>query len=312
MTEPQSDDDSVSNGTIREIEGRERIYYDGYWIRYYSPPAETLTAKKNLIANLTRRTFHHTESGINTPGENLELARIAYDKAEREEEKRVNAAMLAGALFNRATDIFTIIVELADKGVNVRYDNQLMNECSEYLSQAMELGKSVRHFSGSEGIDELWGEPLKAFTLSLSDFYESRYIKISMSMREIDRIYRTLSASLSALDFFDDAREYLKEFAEFAKRNSEIMRTDADHFQLWPRFVATAEKIENFIHNIPEDIDPNIKQHIVEGCDLLNSGRLLIGYISGARVPMPGTTERLLNRCKSFDELTAAISGESS
>ena len=42
--------------------------------------------------------------------------------------------------------------------------------------------------SGEEGIDELWGEPFRAFSVSVAEFYESRYIKIGQSMRDIDRI----------------------------------------------------------------------------------------------------------------------------
>ena len=41
---------------------------------------------------------------------------------------------------------------------------------------------------GEEGIDELWGEPFKAFTMPIEKFYESRYIKIAQTMRDIDAI----------------------------------------------------------------------------------------------------------------------------
>ena len=96
--------------------------------------------------------------------------------------------MLAGALFNRATDIFTSIVELAAKGVETSPDNELMRECEECFVEALRLGKTVKHYSGHEGIDELWGEPLKAFSMSLADCYESRYAKIAQTMRDIDRV----------------------------------------------------------------------------------------------------------------------------
>ena len=64
----------VANGTIRQIDGLDRIYYDGYWIRYYDVP-NNLTYKKSLIDQLTRRVFHHVETGINTPGNKLEEVR---------------------------------------------------------------------------------------------------------------------------------------------------------------------------------------------------------------------------------------------
>ena len=65
--------------------------------------------------------------------------------------------MLAGALFNRATDIFTKLVDLQALGVEISSDNALMRECGRCLQEALVLGKSVLHRSGDEGIDELWG-----------------------------------------------------------------------------------------------------------------------------------------------------------
>ena len=80
---------TIKNGSKKEVGGKSRIYYDGYWIRYYAPPAETLSAKKELLDMLTRRTFHHTEAGINTPGVNLDLARIAGETQPDPSKKRV-------------------------------------------------------------------------------------------------------------------------------------------------------------------------------------------------------------------------------
>ena len=89
---------------------------------------------------LTRRTFHHTEPGINTPGSKVESARLSFISEQDPAKKRVNAAMLAGALFNRATDIFTSIVDLESKGIAVNQDNNLMLECSACFEEALELG----------------------------------------------------------------------------------------------------------------------------------------------------------------------------
>ena len=41
----------VDNGTIKEIDGESRVYYEGYWIRYYDVP-NNLTYKKSLIDQL--------------------------------------------------------------------------------------------------------------------------------------------------------------------------------------------------------------------------------------------------------------------
>ena len=90
MSSPQlkvSTINKVSNGTIKNVEGEDRIFYDGYWIRYYNVP-DNLSYKKQLIDQLTRRVFHHTESGINTPGERLEEVRAAYEAEKDQARKR--------------------------------------------------------------------------------------------------------------------------------------------------------------------------------------------------------------------------------
>jgi len=109
----------VAPGAKRMIDGQWRVYYDGYWIKVYDPPADTLQAKKRLIEALTRRLFNHVEHGLNIPGTRMEEARRAYMCETDAAKKRVKGAMLAGALFNRATDVFTKIVELQALGVEI-------------------------------------------------------------------------------------------------------------------------------------------------------------------------------------------------
>ena len=74
--------------------------------------------------------------------------------------------MLAGALFNRATDIFRKLVELQADGVEIQ-GNPLTRECGKCLIEAMNLGHSVLHRSGEGGIDELWGEPFRRHPTTL-------------------------------------------------------------------------------------------------------------------------------------------------
>jgi len=182
----------VENGTHKCIDNKDCVYYDGYWIRFYPVPEDTLANRKRLILGMTRRAFHHTENGINTPGSRLEAVRSAYREETDPDCKRVNAAMLAGALFNRATDIFTSIVDLEEKGVAIAQDNELMVECGVCFAEALELGRQVKHRGGQEGIDEVWGEPFRAFTQPLSQVFESRYQKIAQTLRDLDNIVNKL------------------------------------------------------------------------------------------------------------------------
>ncbi|MGI9310278.1 MAG: hypothetical protein ACR2P7_01955 [bacterium] len=297
---PALSDAETENGVIKTIGGVARIFYDGYWIRYYQPPAETLAAKKELLDALTRRTFHHTEAGINTPSGRLEEARAAWEGEDDPRRKRVNAAMLAGALFNRATDIFTAIVDLEEHGVGVARTNELMEQCASCFAEALELGLQVKHSSGEPGVDELWGEPGKVFTMSVADYYCSRYRKVAQAMREIDRIGEVVRASVCRQVWFDGAAELVDAFIRTAKQECEVLRSDPDYFRIWPRFVADGELLLEYRAEIPPRASSDLKRHIKRGTHLLGAGKNLIGWIANVRVPMPASTEDFLRKCERY------------
>ncbi len=288
-------------GARKTIDGKECIFFEGYWIRYYAPPEDNLAQRKRLIDHLTRRTFHHTEPGINTPGEKLDSARAAYEAETDPERKRVNAAMLAGALFNRATDIFTSVVELAEKGVEISPTNELMRQCGRCFKEALDLGKQVRHYSGEEGIDEMWGEPLKAFTMPIAAFYEQRYVKIGQTMRDIDRVASELREIFDREEGYEGLGPLITEFAAAARIESETMRADAAIFQVWPRFVAASQKLVGFTPAPgTKRKSAAARQREEDARRLIRDGRDLITYLSGARVPMPKSTTTYIARCARF------------
>ena len=294
--------ENIKNGTRRMVGGKDCVCYEGYWIRYYPFPEDTLQARKRLISGLTRRTFHHTETGINTPGNALDAARAAYETEQDPTRKRVNAAMLAGALFNRATDIFRNVVDLAEKGVEISPTNELMRQCGRCFKEALELGRQVKHHSGEEGIDELWGEPLKAFTMPIASFYESRYLKISQTMRDIDRITQALIKVFANSSSYEGFAERLQAYSDAAKGEAETMRTDHEIFDVWPRFVASSEALQAFRPAAGASTDPGaVKRRESDELRLIDDGRRLISYLCGARVPMPKSTEAFLQRCAEFN-----------
>lgn len=294
------------NGTHQIFDDKECVYYDGYWIRYYPIPEESLANRKALIDSLTRRTFHHTEAGINTPGEKLEVAREAYERETDAARKRVNGAMLAGALFNRATDLFTAIVGLEEKGVKVSRDNELMRQCAACFKEALELGKQVKHYSGEEGIDELWGEPFKAFTQPLDTVFESRYRKISQTMRDIDLVCNEMIHSFQHDPTFDTAIPLIQRFQSAAKNQLEIMKSDDTFFQVWPDFIASREALDDY-RPTPRSQLKNERDHIDRGLKLITSGAALITYLSEARVPMPKTTQEFLAQCDRFEDTESQL-----
>ncbi|WP_291992812.1 hypothetical protein [Candidatus Accumulibacter sp. ACC003] len=300
-------DELPPEGTRRVIDNQERVLYDNYWIKTYPVPADSLLGKKSLIEALARRLFNHTEHGLNIPGCRLGDARQSYQAETNAARRRVKAGMLAGALFNRATDIFRRLVELQADGVEIRTDNALMRECGQCLLEAMDLGRFVLHRSGEEGIDELWGEPFRAFSIPIEDFYENRYIKIGQSMRAIDRIADAMVSNFGRIPTFESVEAPIRELANAARTKVETLRTDADIFDVWSHLVTAGERLADFTPQAAVDsLDagekrPGSRAHSVsDGVQLLRKGRDLIFYIVRARTPMPKSTGEYIERCEAY------------
>lgn len=304
---PDTTDSPIPLGAKRIIDGQLRVHYYGYWVKTYPVPADTLEAKKDLIAALTRRLFNHTEHGLNVPGTRLNEARRAYEQETDPARRRIKGAMLAGALFNRATGVFTQLVEIQKLGVEIQPDNPLMRACGEHLKEAIELGKLVRHRSGDEGIDELWGEPFKAFLLPLDTFYESRYVKIAETMRDIDSIAATLIKTFADLPAFGRIEASVRELAAAAKVKTETLRTDPDIFEVWTTLVASAEHLAGFEPQLTAGASARAKQEVSDALQLIREGKDLITYITRARVRMPKSTREFIERCDKFRSACTAL-----
>jgi hypothetical protein len=297
---------AIPFGKKQIVEGRLRVYYYGYWIKAYEVPADTLLAKKRLIEALTRRLFNHVEHGLNVPGLRLDEARRAFVDEDDPPRKRVKGAMLAGCLFNRAADIFTKLVEVQALGVTIAPDNALMRECGEHLQEALTLGRMVLHRSGEEGLDELWGEPFKAFAFPIEEFYNSRYIKIAQSMQAIDCIRDELVETFAIVSGFEGLDVLLRDFAQAAKVKCETLRTDVDIFDVWTSLVVCAESLAAFRPLLATDASLPERQRAAEGMQLVVDGKDLTAYVTRARVPMPKTTNEFLERCRTFRQRYAA------
>jgi hypothetical protein len=296
------DETRAAQGAKRAVEGQWRVFYDGYWIKAYDAPADTLLTKKKLIEALTRRLFNHVEHGVNIPGTRLEEARRAYALEGEPRRRRVKAAMLAGALFNRAADVFTKVVELQALGVDIRADNELVQQCGSHLQEALELGRQVLHRSGEEGIDELWGEPFKAFAFPIEEFYKSRYVKIAHAMRAIDRIAAVLGAVLEGRTAFFGIAPLIATFAAAARQKCETLHTDPEIFNVWAALVAVGEELAAFPAGVGgvESLDAE------RGMELVREAKEVIFMITRARVPMPKTTQALIERLEAYRSGTRA------
>lgn len=290
---------AVSNGTIKTIDRQKRIYFDGHWIKHYPYP-NTLAYKKELIDRLTKRVFRHTEPGINTPGNRLEEVREAYNNCSDHAQQRVLSSMLAGALLNRGSDILTKVVELEEMGVTVKSNNELLRECGRCFMGALEYGKHIRPLHGSEELDELWGEPFKAFTMPIDQFLETRYIKMAQAINDIDQVSNTLMELFGTDEIFTGVPEMISELAEAAKLAIETDKRDPDIIHIWPRLVAAADVLNNFEPATPEGSSHRVRTMGRRGVLLIREGTELILDLANIRVPKPKSTEGLIGRCQAF------------
>jgi hypothetical protein len=240
------------------------------------------------------------EHGINIPGKLLDDVRAAYEAEQDQRKKRVKGAMLAGALFNRAADIFTHLVELEACGVEILPDNDLMHTCGLCLREALEFGKLVKHRNGDEGIDELWGEPFKAFIMPIDDFYESRYIKIAMTMKNIDQAATYMARCIKNDPRFPGLDQLILDYAKAARHKCETLRTDDDIFDVWSNFVVAGEEVTNFKPEHKTNLDSDTKIDVIDVKHMLKEGVRLIAFITRARTPMPKSTETYLSQCERY------------
>jgi hypothetical protein len=172
-----------------------------------------------------------------------------------------------------------------------------MRQCGECLGEALELGRQVKHSSGHEGVDELWGEPMKAFTMTIADFYRSRYVKMAWTMRDIDRVSAALGEV--AERFGLNLGEAITDYREVCKEVCETAKDDADNFRIWPRYVVARERIE--VYSKRSSAATDLAQRILDDdvYRLLKEGIDLLSYLAGTRVPMPKSMQELLDKCDS-------------
>lgn len=303
-------EEEPEEGTIRVIDGRARAYYGGYWLKSYPVPEESLLEKQRLIAALTRRLFNHVEHGLYVPGSRLDEARQAYENEANAERKRVKGGMLAGALFNRAADILTKLVEIQAMGIDIASSDPLLRRCGQHLQEALALGTSVRHRTGEEGIDELWGEPFKAFAFPIRDFYRTRYVKLSMTMGCIDEIELGAGPSLEECPGMSGVAEKIHELAEAAKDYAQSLRTDAEVFDGWTNLAVAGEHLTNYRAKLPKKSLIQERELALEAEHLARDVGKLLFHIARARVPMPKSAAALAAQCRELAEKARQVASD--
>ena len=170
--------------------------------------------------------------------------------------------------------------------------------------EALDLGRLVLHRSGEEGIDELWGEPFRLFSTSLEQFFEGRYIKIGLAMKDIDAIANCIVTNFGDIPVFAAINRIALEFAAAARVKIETLRTDPEIFDVWAQFVAAGERLANFSPVSARDeteLKSSARPHgISDGVQLLRNGHALMFHITRARTSMPKSTREFIERCEFY------------
>ena len=297
----------IKNGTERMFGNTLRVYYDGYWIRSYHLNNDSYADKKMMIDQLTRRVFHHLEPGINTPSHRLDEIREVYEAEEDPTRKRVKGAMLAGALLNRGRHILTVVVELEEAGVKMDSSNPLLRECGQCFMEALSLGKNIRLADGGEGVDELWGEPFKAFSMPIEDYFSTSYIKIAQTMVEIDTVAEHTLNIIEQFDVYQGMKAKMTELADFTKEACETIRNDPSIFEVWPRYIAAKDNYQECLQHVLENNDrntyaPGLDQYrsVLEAYRMIEDGGKILSKLATLRVPLPKSVGKYCQRCEEF------------
>ncbi|MDR3086541.1 MAG: hypothetical protein LBU45_01095, partial [Azoarcus sp.] len=131
-------------------------------------------------------------------------------------------------------------------------------------------------------------------------FYESRYIKISQTLRDIDRLSEAMVHTFANDPLFADVPVLIRRFTDEAKNKCETLRTDVNIFDVWAGFVVASEQLGAYAPKMPTHPDVVLMRHAADGVRLIKQGRALITYLSRARVTMPQSTRDYLERCDEY------------
>ena len=117
-------------------------------------------------------------------------------------------------------------------------------------------------------------------------------------MSEIDRITDSLLQIIDTQEQFESARPAMEELCVTAKLACETIRTDPVNFDIWPRYVAAKESMEDYISSYMEKLADNnhvLQRRVIE---MIRDGSALIISLATVRVPMPKSTEQILEECR--------------
>ena len=136
--------------------------------------------------------------------------------------------------------------------------------------------------------------------MSIADFYESRYVKIAMTMKNIDQAAGFMIRCINKDVRFEGLEQLILDYALMARRKCEILVTDKDMLDVWAKFVVAGEEITGFTPRLVSDKNGCPPVDVIDSQHLLKMGVRLIAFITRARTPMPKSTDNFLQECERY------------
>lgn len=324
--------DLPQEGEVRHIDGHDRCFFGGYWIRHYPPIEKTdLQGALKLVNTFEWRFQKAVETGMEaTPDDDrIEAQRKLFEaaKAQREslmdkqshayrhaeEEERVFGGMLAVSLFRRAVENIREHITLRLMGDQPEDLELLKKKIEKDYMESAHLFDYLRRAGGTKDKDEVLkemrGEPMFVFSMTLPEagsgvadmFHNNRYRKIAASWKNIDdttAAIKKLVATSPALKC-SALTEMIDALAANAKARCELRRSDQPEYdRVAGHLRASRNEIRDFDLN---ETDTNHAASITRKTDdkildLVQDYRKLVYDIAHVRTPRNVSSAALIER----------------
>jgi len=124
-------------------------------------------------------------------------------------------------------------------------------------------------------------------------------------MDNIELLADTIKQTYCNRPEFEGLSLLVDTYCDAAQHECETMKSDSTIFDIWPRFIATGEKLVEYQPSLQEGCSRECQYAIEHAMQTLIAGRDLINWVARARVPMPKSTENYIARCNALKDRLA-------
>jgi hypothetical protein len=315
---------------IQTVDGRQRCYVDGYWIRHYPQMQKNdLETALKWVGNFEWRFQKAVENGMETTGDDarIESQRGLYEAAQKEKERIANktsrefkkaeieenafGGLLAVSLVRRMVNNIKKHITLRIRKID---DPQQLHSLEKQIDADMRsaalLFKYVRRAGGAEDKDrvlaEMQGEPLFVFNITLNAandelatmFHHNRYTKLASAWRNIDEASGAIKRAIASSPTLKSSglMDIIDNMSMSAKARSELMRSDLPDYDLAAvQLRASRNQIRDFKvqHSHAASVTAHDDRKILQ---VVKDYSKLVYDIAHVRAPRTASTKELIRR----------------